>query len=549
MNTKDKQRVEEYFAGRISKDDAEQLSKSLGNNKELRAYFLTYATITEYLDESKPILNPVNFERPSFNFKTKRTQAPYLLIAASIAFAFLFFGFEIYQNQSAPHAGEKETANLQTEEEELVQLIDHFDLSIKGIHSPVENLTWQPGKYHILKGSFHLRFNRSTDFLFQGPGLFEIKDLKNIYVERGNLRTIVLNEKGKGFTVTSPTTSYIDLGTEFDLKIEPDQKDTFNLKQGEVVIVPKTDSISRTTVTRGNQNNQKLPNTQIPEEFTTIFPGLSGKQRSNRIFEQHLKNPDVIGLFNFEIVQSDQITSKYIEKVSGSFPGKIPFINESKIDQIHHHRFFTNHAESSDVTHGVSHKCQRSKGRWPNTYSISFPNEDSKAVLNIAKDYKSLTINFWIQPMYLSNPSNFLIRSYDWNGFGSFGIDIDRMGKTHEHQWGESRLETVRHGEQKLTQNWHLLTYTFGKDGSGFHSKLYIDGKLATHSQPTWTKSIRLGSLLMGGVKRFGFNLNCNIDEMLIIKKTWTEDQIRDYYQNGFPYYQVDADLLTRRHF
>ena len=137
-----------------------------------------------------------------------------------------------------------------------------------------------------MSGELHLRFNHCVDFIFQGPGIFEIEDYQNIRVTKGNIRTIVLNENGKGFTIKSPTATYIDWGTEFAVNVSPSQQDKFNIDQGKVEVSPADKPHNSTMLTRANLSQQKLDFIELDDGFEAIQPGEAGAKRNFK----HLKN-------------------------------------------------------------------------------------------------------------------------------------------------------------------------------------------------------------------------------------------------------------------
>ena len=118
----------------------------------------------------------------------------------------------------------------------IAELIDFYDLKFKDNTKPVEHIRFDQGKYEIERGQLHLRFNDSVELLFSGPGTFEILNPKLVKVAQGNVRTIVLNDKGKEFTILSPTSRYIDWGTEFSLNISPSGDDLVNVHEGAIEV-------------------------------------------------------------------------------------------------------------------------------------------------------------------------------------------------------------------------------------------------------------------------------------------------------------------------
>ena len=170
---------------------------------------------------------------------------------------------------------------------------------------------------------------------------------------------------------------------------------------------------------------------------------------------------------------------------------------------------------------------------------------------DVAEIMQTSTFNVWLQRLYFSEPRQSLIRPNDWNKFGHFSFEFSRSGTVSFDQWGETDMKIHKISNQSLGSTWQLVTYTFGKEESDSKSKIFIDGNLVMEARPTWTSKLTLGDCTIGGFltnhgESHG-NLNCNIDEILILQKRWSEKEIKKYFRSGFPYYQLDPDLLVHK--
>ncbi len=86
--------------------------------------------------------------------------------------------------------------------------------------------------YVISKGYLKLRYNEGVDVLIEGPASFEI-DKSRLYLEYGKLYAHV-SEIGKGFTVESSKTKFVDLGTEFGVLVDSTGSSELHVLKGEV---------------------------------------------------------------------------------------------------------------------------------------------------------------------------------------------------------------------------------------------------------------------------------------------------------------------------
>ena len=74
------------------------------------------------------------------------------------------------------------------------------------------------------------------EVIFTGASIFEILSEKEIFVQKGNIRTIVHDARGHGFTIRTPSANYIDWGTEFCLNVNKNTKDQFEVDEGLVEV-------------------------------------------------------------------------------------------------------------------------------------------------------------------------------------------------------------------------------------------------------------------------------------------------------------------------
>jgi hypothetical protein len=115
----------------------------------------------------------------------------------------------------------------------------------------VLNLTWEdgairsaplrlrPGDQLALKSGFcQLNFDDGTQVIAEGPAHLTVQARGEVSLAAGNL-TARMIDGTSGFTVRTPTAAVTDLGTEFGVRVEPDQKSTdVQVFQGKVHVAP-----------------------------------------------------------------------------------------------------------------------------------------------------------------------------------------------------------------------------------------------------------------------------------------------------------------------
>ncbi len=83
-----------------------------------------------------------------------------------------------------------------------------------------DGVRFGPGEYELVKGIVHLRFAQGADMVLVAPARIEVTDAQHTRLVSGKVR-VVAPPTAKGFTVATRAANYIDLGTEFGLRVDP----------------------------------------------------------------------------------------------------------------------------------------------------------------------------------------------------------------------------------------------------------------------------------------------------------------------------------------
>jgi len=213
MKSSEKKLIEDYFAQSISEEDISSLNELLLNSEEARSFYLTYASVMENLDESRQAHNLYNFGPSKATRFPRKKAGKWMAIAASIIFAVVSLNhFAFQKTLKTDHGIEVNSKNLPK-----IKLIDFFGLDASHHSFTPGQTQFEVGEYKTSSGKLHLRFGESVDVIFTGASIFEILSEKEIFVQKGNIRTNVHDARGYEFTIRTPSANYIDWGTEFCL--------------------------------------------------------------------------------------------------------------------------------------------------------------------------------------------------------------------------------------------------------------------------------------------------------------------------------------------
>ena len=538
MNDSDRNLIELYLEGNLPADKWEEFSHRLEQSADMCREFRKLSVLDENL-RAQSIGFPNLAEREQNH--TPHPILPWMISAACLVAC--FFIWEINQKNQPLEKAAIADAGTATPFAPIAELIDFYDLKFKNTNKSPRDVRFDQGKYEIERGQLHLRFNDSVELLFSGPGSFEILSPKLVSFTQGNVRTIVLNDEGKEFTILSPTSRYIDWGTEFSLNISPSGEDLVNVHEGTIEVQSLVTQNTSKMLTRFSKltDSPKFTPVLIDKQLENSMPGEMGGNRNQILLDKLAADPDVIGLYDF----------KYPLAGKDELLQRIPQTWESNKNNLLYHRWVPNlHLSNTDASHGIYHGANRTNGRWPQSNGLNLFQKNAHLSLDLNQHYENFSFACWLKPTgKLNNPLNYLIRSYRWEKLGNLSIEITRSGKLKQFLWGEPHIQEFQSSKRKLFNEWNHIAYTFGKVDEKTVSSLYLNGKLYYEVFPNFTDSIDLRNVIIGcGNNKYGEYLNqfnVVLDELVLWKKTLTKNEIKNFYRSGLPTYDLNDLTLA----
>ena len=525
--------IDQYFEGTLPREQWKEFSTQLSLSSELRREFRKRAVLDDYLHFiPQNVDSPTLVPRKRFNI----TPFPLVLLAAC-----LVIGLTIITTTPDPVSNREvlsdETNSEIKETDSIAKLIDYHDTKISKQPTDPNEIKFNRGHYDVTHGSIHLRFLDCVDFLFSGPGSFEIVNSKFVKVTEGKIRVIVLNKKGHEFTIQTPTNQFIDWGTEFCLNVQQTGGDMINVHEGEVEV--KSLQYSNFSE-RLNRNSQRFQHTEnktvsINKRLRNNIPGGMGDLRHQQLIKKLSEDKSVIGVYDFKKSRTNLDLLKQ----------RIPVNWTNHFDQHRVYRFVENlHKTSEESSHGFYHGANRANGRWEKSIALNFYLKHAHLSLDLKNDYNHFSLSFWcMQTGKLKKPLNNLVSPYKWEKFGNLSIDISRSGKISQHLWGETNLSVINYGDSKIQEGWNHIVYTFGKEENEVRGKVFLNGKLVNEAMPRWTQHISLKQMIIGASinneGHFYNGIRILLDELAIWKKTLTAEEIWHQYKNGLPIYDL----------
>lgn len=104
--------------------------------------------------------------------------------------------------------------------------------------APPANQALSAGAYVLNRGSIDLLFTDGANVSVSGPAAFHLKSARHIHLDSGTLVARIPHE-ALGFTVTSPQSEVIDLGTEFGLSVSREGRTDVHVLEGLVEVLSR----------------------------------------------------------------------------------------------------------------------------------------------------------------------------------------------------------------------------------------------------------------------------------------------------------------------
>lgn len=546
MTKHQKQIIADYFSNQLKKEQKTDLNLMLKNDPAARSYFRTYATMHEHLqDYGDSIGDLLNFS----SNKSEQTEPKYSLLKTPgfIIGATAVLMFCIHLLITIDSSTNETISSGTTNNNPIAVILDHNLKHLSGTPS-IKQEIWKPQVFKIESGGIHLRFNDSVDVIFEGPGSFEILNPLNMRIFKGKARTLVFNDAGKYFTIHTENAQIVDLGTEFSVSIEPNQKPVVNVITGMVEIKDTSGDKSLGIV----HENTRIPRSPHPKNIENLIslqtcqrmaePGDLGKKRTDLLGRELLKDEALVGYFSFEPIRpwNDTISDEIYQRLPESW--------QNGTGRLQNHQVIKNSVDNSPISHGVVLDCKQLAGRFPSSKSLSLSTIHSSIFLESEASFSSYTFSTWVKiSQQFIRPMAFLFHSSNWEKRGRVGVRFSRASlKPHLFHWGETNQNHASTAQSIEPQKWCLLTYrAIPTQKGGLNTQLFINDKLLVSTKLKYTRLIDLGGIIFGNHTDSGRSFSCEVDFIGMWKRVLSDAEISRMYINGYPFY-TDRPLARK---
>ena len=374
----------------------------------------------------------------------------------------------------------------------------------------LSNGTHLRGETHSLEaGSVELVTARGARIVIEAPAEFRFESAQRLRMMSGRLSADV-PPTAKGFTVVTPSGDAVDLGTRFGVDVPVSGAAEIHVFQGEVIAKASGDTNKQSlrdgdavTMDGGSSTARELRSSAFiqADEMSGLSAGLAAGQRarSEAALVASKNDPTLIALLDFE---------------------------------------------SGEAQSGVFRTVQ---GRWPGSHAAEFVNVGDHLKLDVGghREWPQLTLAAWVRLDRLGAPYQSLLHTDGWNK--------SNPGQVH---WMVTKLTTMRlalfgntlspgSDEQELYPDsktsvlpeqgcWvHLATVY---DSAAKTVRFYLNGQFDKETHQAIAHPARLGAAQIGNWDRQDRKLSGRVDELLLLGRTISDDEVRALYEAGNPY-------------
>ncbi len=374
----------------------------------------------------------------------------------------------------------------------------------------LSNGTKLRGETHSLKGgSVELVSARGAHIVIEAPAEFRFETEQRLRVMRGRLSAEV-PPAAKGFTVITPSGDAVDLGTRFGVDVPANGAAEIHVFQGEVIAKASGNTNKQSlrggdavTMDGGASTVRELRSSAFiqADEMSGLSAGLAAGQRarSEAALAAMRNDPALIALLDFE---------------------------------------------SGSAQPGVFRTVQ---GRWPGSQAPEFVHVGDHLKLDVGGDreWPQLTLAAWVRLDRLGAPYQSLLHTDGWSQSNAgqvhwmvtkhttmrlalFGNTL-APGSDEAEGYPDSRSSVLPERGRWV----HLATVY---DATAKSVRFYLNGQFDKETHQTIAHPAKLGTAQIGNRNRQDRKLSGRVDELLLLGRTMSDDEVRALFEAGNPY-------------
>ncbi|HBT75502.1 MAG TPA: hypothetical protein DEB39_00940 [Planctomycetaceae bacterium] len=541
--------VDRYVSGALSEQDAEMLLAFLESGdypelpRRIRDNFESDVLIRQHASAHKPVRDLI-LKIPDVDFPPHIPEQPgrsrnYFVFAGCLLFALGLISLVVAHLTNYTHwqhrlqivEVEQETLAEMEKTSSTLAVVAYVSApcwSENGTPVQVDDLV-KPGPFRLESGIVVLRFLSGASLVIEGPAELELKTAMSVFCLKGRLK-IEVPPQATGFSIETPHTCFVDLGTSFDLDVTEDTSSIHVVKgevavgdlsatspkilEGESVSIAKSGRVM--PLSRGSStNNTDLWNRLEPQQTDHEYEAWKKAGIALN------RDPHLLVHFDFE---QEPDPWGYLQNVSES--------------------------ERAPRHCGVLVGAMYGQGRWPQKGGVELRKVSDRIRLELPGDHASLSVALWLRVDALQYRYSSLVHSdafmpgeCHWfitrDGFLTFAVQGD------DHVIHDRFVTSAPFLKPEMFGRWISLAVVL--DGEKNTLRYYFNGKCVEEFPTRRGLTVRIGAAEIGSWNSRGHfnyepsyqnvlrNLCGCIDEFLLLDRVLTPGEIRKFHRAGSP--------------
>ena len=371
-----------------------------------------------------------------------------------------------------------------------------------------DGVRFGPGEYELVKGIVHLRFAQGADMVLVAPARIDVTDSQRTRLVQGQVR-VIAPPTAKGFTVATRAADYVDLGTEFGLRVDPASgASDLYVFDGQVDVTdPRSGAVRSVTGGKSSRSVDGRPADAPPlKEGDFPTPGSIGLKRWEQYELGMRKDRTLLAFFPFRR-QADE--SVLANAVAGGGMGDGRIVG-----------------------------ARWTTGRWPGKDGLLFDRDTDFAQVTIPGDHQELTIAAWVKVERIDFVLNAILNSDGYEP-GGIHFQLNRQGFPRGGVFVAGSFQDPFVGKPVPLGSWvHVASVISTRTRS---QQIYVNGTLAR--ERNWQNdtlvrpgACRIGNWLADPKDQFPTRaLRGQVDELAVWSRALAKEEVGRLVEAGRP--------------
>jgi hypothetical protein len=393
---------------------------------------------------------------------------------------------------------------------------------------PTKMMSMQAGQKLILeKGIAQITYTNGAVVLLEGPASFTSDSEKSGFLSRGKLTARADTKESRQFAILTPDARFVDLGTEFGVRIDDKGRAAVAVFAGKINAEAKradgrwSDPVSLSKGEAALCVGAKFTaQVALRSDFPTLQPQLPPAPsflRWQDASRELQKRQDLVAYYDFQ-----------------------PDPNNPKV--------LLNRALTGAALNGEIQNAAWVEGRFYDKKALEFMSPDSGVRVNLPGEFRQLTVIAWIRSKQLANKYNGILMSDDWYQIHKLHFQLQGSGQIIINIYGQL-LNKQENGQDDYCStkaipadclnHWCMIA---GVIDTPNQTSLYLDGEYFETLKSVQIPAVQIGSAMIGAWDKENSldvdavrNLSGRLDELMIFQNALSAEEIKQIYDAGKP--------------